>query len=88
VFYLKNKITGQQTSLKTRDKLEAQRVLQAHNKTERQPSISLRLARVYPNATDPKLSTRTWQEVMDPSRRQEKGRYAVALEYGYQGPEF
>ena len=27
VFYLKNKVTGQQTSLKTSDKLEAQRIL-------------------------------------------------------------
>ena len=27
VFYLKNKITGQQTSLKSSDKLEAQRIL-------------------------------------------------------------
>jgi integrase len=35
------------------------------NETERQPSISLGLARVYLNATDPKLATRTWQEVME-----------------------
>ena len=34
VFYLKNKITGQQTSLKTSDKEEAQRILQAHNESE------------------------------------------------------
>jgi integrase len=35
------------------------------NETEREPSISLGLARVYLNATDPKLATRTWQEVME-----------------------
>ena len=35
------------------------------NETERQPGISLGLARVYLNATDPKLATRTWQEVME-----------------------
>jgi hypothetical protein len=35
------------------------------NETERQPSISLGLARVCLNATDPKLATRTWQEVME-----------------------
>ena len=35
------------------------------NETERQPGISLGFARVYLNATDPKLATRTWQEVMD-----------------------
>ena len=35
------------------------------NETERVPSISLGLARVYLNATDPKLAPRTWQEVME-----------------------
>ena len=65
VFYLKNKITGQQTSLKTSDKHEAQRILQAHNESESQPHFNISLARVYLNATDPKLATRTWQEVME-----------------------
>ena len=65
VFYLKNKITGQQTSLKTSDKHEAQRILQAHNETESQPHFNLSLARVYLNGADPKLATRTWQDVMD-----------------------
>jgi integrase len=37
----------------------------AMNEIERQPCISLGLARVYLNATDPKLATRTWQEVME-----------------------
>jgi hypothetical protein len=47
VFYLKNKTTGQQTSLKTSDKHEAQRILQAHNESECQPHFNLSLARVY-----------------------------------------
>jgi integrase len=65
VFYLKNKITGVQTSLKTSDKHEAQRILQAHNESECQPHFNLSLARVYLNGADPKLATRTWQEVME-----------------------
>jgi integrase len=65
VFYLKNKITGVQTSLKTSDKHEAQRILQAHNETKSQPHFNLSLARVYMNGADPKLATRTWQEVME-----------------------
>jgi hypothetical protein len=64
IYYLKNKITGQQTSLKTRDQEEARRLLQAHNDTETQPHFNLALARVYMNGVDPKLGTRTWQEVM------------------------
>lgn len=65
VFYLKNKITGQQTTLKTSDKVEAQRILQAHNESECQPHFNLSLARVYLNGADPKLATRTWQDVME-----------------------
>lgn len=65
VFYLKNKVTGEQTSLKTQDKQEAQRLLQARNESESQPQFNLALARVYINGADPKLATRTWQEVME-----------------------
>ena len=65
VFYLKNKTTGEQKSLKTDDKYEAQRILQAHNETKVQPHFNLSLARVYLNGADPKLATRTWQEVME-----------------------
>ena len=65
VFYLKNKTSGIQISLKTSDKAEAQRMLQAHNESESQPHFNLSLARVYLNGADPKLGTRTWQEVME-----------------------
>jgi len=65
VFYLKHKITGEQKSLKTNDKIEAQRILQAHNEAKCQPHFNLSLARVYLNGADPKLATRTWQEVME-----------------------
>ena len=65
VYYLKNKATGEQKSLKTSDKAEAQRILQAHNESESQPHFNLSLARVYLNGADPKLATRTWQEVME-----------------------
>jgi integrase len=65
VFYLKNKITGVQISLKTRDSVEAKRLLQAQNDALSQPHFNLALARVYINGADPKLGTRTWQEVME-----------------------
>jgi hypothetical protein len=65
VYYLKNKTTGEQTSLKTHDRAEAERLLQAHNETKSQPHFNLALARVYINGADPKLITRTWQEVME-----------------------
>jgi len=47
VFSLKSKITDEQKTLKTGDKHEAQRILQAHNESEKQPQFNLSLARVY-----------------------------------------
>ena len=40
-------------------------MLQAHNESEVQPHFNLSLARVYMNGADPKLGSRTWQEVME-----------------------
>ena len=64
-YYAYDNLTGNSVTLKTRDPLEAKLKVQAMNETERQPAISLGLARVYMNAADPKLGTRTWQEVME-----------------------
>ena len=64
-FYLKNKATGVQKSLKTRDKFEAARLLVASNEAGQQASMNLSLARVYLRHSDPLVSVRTWQHVMD-----------------------
>jgi hypothetical protein len=64
-YYAYDNVTGNSVSLKTRVRAEAEQKVNAMNETERQPSISLGLAKVYLNATDPKLATRTWQEVME-----------------------
>jgi hypothetical protein len=58
-------VTGNSVSLKTRVKAEAEQKVNAMNETERQPGISLGLAKVYLNASDPQLATRTWQQVME-----------------------
>ena len=83
VFYLKNKLTSVQTSLKTSNKAEAHRILQAHNESQSQPQFNVALARVYLNGADPKLATRTWQEVMEHivARRKEetKHRWETAI---------
>ena len=65
MWYAFDTATGNSVTLKTRVPAEAVQKVNAMNETERQPSISLGLARVYLNATDPKLATRTWQEVME-----------------------
>ena len=65
MWYAFDNVTGNSVSLKTRVKAEADQKVNAMNETERVPSISLGLAKVYLNASDPKLATRTWQEVME-----------------------
>jgi hypothetical protein len=63
MWYAFDTVTGNSVSLKTRVKSEAEQMVNAMNETERQPSISLGLAKVYLNAADPKLATRTSQLV-------------------------
>jgi len=64
-YYCEDLVTKQQTSLKTRNKDEAYRLVAAKNETEEAPAFSLQLARVYWKAGDPEAAKRTWQHVMD-----------------------
>lgn len=73
VYYCEDKTTGKQTSLRTKDKGEALTLLNARNESTRQPVLNLRLARVYLAASDPLVSTRTWQHVMDEIIRSKDG---------------
>jgi site-specific recombinase XerD len=83
MWYAYDNVTGNSVSLKTRVKAEAETKVAAMNETERQPSISLGLAKVYLNASDPKLATRTWQEVMEhivaKKRDETKHRWETAI---------
>lgn len=65
IHFIQDNETGKQESLRTRDKTQATRLLNAKNEAHRQPHLNLQIARSYLLATDPKLVTRTWQEVME-----------------------
>ena len=52
-------------SLKTKDKAQAERMLLAMNEAGKQPAMNLSLARVYLQHSDPMVSERTWQHVLD-----------------------
>lgn len=84
IYFLQDNQTGRQQSLKTREKGVAQALLHASNEAHRQPFLNLQLARTYLNAADPKMVTRTWQEVMEELTRNKRGstqeRYARAIE--------
>ena len=63
-YYAHDAETGKQTSLRTRDKRKAERLLLAKNEADNQPLMNLAMARTYLAAHDPKMVTRTWAEVM------------------------
>ena len=65
LWYIEDCETRVQRSLRTRNETEAKRLLLAENEAHRQPAINIQIARAYLTASDPKLVTRTWQEVME-----------------------
>jgi len=65
VFYWQDNTSKKQATLRTTDKREAGRQLNAMNESHRQPTLNLNLARAYLAAHDPKMAQRTWQAVMD-----------------------
>ena len=65
VYYAFDNTTKTFESLKTRDKAEAARMLVALNEAGKQPAMNLSLARVYLRHSDPMVSERTWQHVLD-----------------------
>ena len=65
VFYWQENESQKQGTLRTSDKREAERLLNAMNESHREPTLNLNIARAYLVAHDPKMATRTWQAVMD-----------------------
>src|SRR5262245_19966468 len=73
VFYSVDNVTGKQTSLRTFDRVEAERLLNAKNEAERQPAINLQIARAYLLASDAGIATRSWRDVMEEVARTKVG---------------
>jgi integrase len=72
VFYLQNSTTLQKESLKTRVRVEAEKIWRARNEACNQPALAVAMARAYLYVKDPKLATRTWSEVMEEMARSGK----------------
>lgn len=64
-FYCVDRVTGQRESLNTKDKERADELLAAKNEAARDSSFNLQKARIYINASDPAVRTRTWQTALD-----------------------
>ena len=63
--YCKDALTGQRTSLKTKDEEEALQIIQAKNQALRQPALNLQIAKAYLSGSDSGINTRTWQEAFE-----------------------
>jgi len=64
VYYALDLQFQRQTSLKTRNEAQAQRLIAAKNQASDTPQLNRAMAKVYVSATSPELMTRTWMEVM------------------------
>ncbi len=73
VWYIEDKESREQESLRTHDATEAKRLFNAKNEAYRQPAINVQIARAYLNASDPMLVTRTWCDVMETLLKQKQG---------------
>ena len=73
IYWCQDNDTGQQQSLRTKDKHEAQTLLHAKNESHRQAALNLQIARTYLQAGDPEMVSRTWQSVMDHMTGTKKG---------------
>ena len=65
VFYAWDTRTNARSSLETRNRREAEQLINAKNTSAEQPGLNLALARAYLSGSDPKLAERTWNDVID-----------------------
>jgi hypothetical protein len=64
VFYVQDKLSGKQKSLKTRDAVAAKRMLVGKNQATEQPQMNLAMAKVYLSCKSDEMLARTWDDVM------------------------
>ena len=64
VYYLQDRVTGKQTSLRTTSRVEAERLFAARNQAVEQPAMNVCMAKAYLAGRSPQLGTRTWDAVM------------------------
>lgn len=82
-YYIHDDVTGKQDSLHTIDRATALRLFHSRGEAQQQPAVNLQIARAYLAASDPQISTRTWQYVMDEMVKLKRGetqrRWLVAV---------
>ena len=64
VFYVQDKLSGKQRSLKTRDAAAARRMFAGKNQATEQPQMNMAMAKVYLSCKSEEMLARTWDDVM------------------------
>lgn len=80
--------TGLRTSLETKDREAAERMVQHKNEALKNPQINRRIGMAYLSAVDPKLATRTWSEVMQDIIQDKTGPTLKRWESAIKDPAF
>src|SRR6478736_10197006 len=82
-YYLQDSRTGKQQSLETKNRHEAQRLLEIKRQTSADQAFNQIILKTCLTTQDPLLSKRTWQAVMDQikthGKESSKCRYARAI---------
>lgn len=76
-YFCEHRESGAQHSLRTKDKTEAIRLLNARNEAEQTPGFALELAKTYIAAADPAIAKRTWRYVANELIQTKHGENAV-----------
>ena len=83
MFYCKDTVSGSRTSLKTKDRKTAEKLIRHKNEAVEQPHINRRIGLAYLSGADPELAKRTWKFVMEDIIKDKTGstlhRYKTAL---------
>ncbi len=65
MFYIEDRLTRHQESLRTNDPVQAERLVHARNEAHLQPEACRQIAQAYLKSTDPDAARRVWQEVFE-----------------------
>ena len=86
IFYLENTETGEQKTLKTKDRKTAKELQAAENKSQQENRLNFELGKIYLRAADEEMANRTWKDVLAEiclnGQEQTKERYERAFKSG------
>src|SRR6185437_2332131 len=76
-YFCEDRVSHAQHSLRTNDKAEATRLLNARNEAQKTPGFALHIAKTYLAAADPAVAKRTWRYAADELIQTKHGENAV-----------